>query len=120
MMQSWLSLVGSVLELWGVSILGWEWWKALQQAEASADRHLDSVPSAPDLKTGRSSMRDDPVQEAMRDSLDKQHTAAGVEQDHIRADNSRRRYWYTIGVVPIALGIVVQGVGSALSIVWAN
>jgi hypothetical protein len=105
--QSWLNIAGLCLDFAGVILLAWEWWLALSAERLEADledreRRLAPNPMMP---------RPNNPHQAVFDHMRAQHSA-NVKSQRRSGTRGMRRGWFLLAMVMIALGFLLQILGS--------
>jgi hypothetical protein len=105
--QSWLNIAGLLLDFSGVMLLAWEWWLALSAERLEAELEDRERRLAPHPSMPRPNNPHQPVFDHMR----AQH-AADFKSRRRTATRGMRRGWFATAMVMIALGFLLQILGS--------
>ncbi|MEJ2117604.1 MAG: hypothetical protein P8Y67_08225 [Alphaproteobacteria bacterium] len=108
MIQPWLNVVGVALDFAGVLILAYEWWIALksEQHEAELLAREQLVKRPPSIQPQQTNPHQ-PVFDHMHEQRRFQQ-----QQKRTKAVRGMRLSWFTTSFVLIALGYLLQFIGS--------
>ncbi len=110
MFQQWFNLAGLSFDFVGVIMLAYEWWIALsneRQLAAQADFERRIRPNPMMQQQMQQNNPHKPMHDYMRETLHQQREA--MQAQSVRG---MRRGWFTAAMVFIALGFLLQIVGS--------
>jgi len=107
MLQQWFNVAGLSLDFIGVLLLAYEWWIALSAERANAERDAFEQRIRPSPMMPKPKNPHQPMHDYMRDQL-------RFQREHAQAHTIRgmRRSWFTAALVLIALGFMLQIIGS--------
>lgn len=109
MIQQWFNLAGLSFDFVGVIMLAYEWWIALSAERAEAERAAfeHRMRPHPMMQQQQQSNPHQPVHDYMRENM-------RFQQQTLRAQGVRgmRRGWFTTAMAFIALGFLLQILGS--------
>ena len=109
MIQQWCNLAGLTFDFVGVIMLAYEWWIALSAERTEAERAAfeQRIRPSPMMQQQQQSNPHQPMHDYMRETL-------RFQRDALRAQGVRgmRRSWFTAAMTFIALGFLLQILGS--------
>jgi hypothetical protein len=110
MIQQWFNLAGLCFDFVGVLMLAYEWWIALSADRAAAERAAFENRIRPNPMMQQQMQQNNPhhaTHQHMRDQLQ-------FQRDSAQAQSLRgmRRGWFTAAMLFIALGFLLQILGS--------